>query len=321
MAKKRAEERKLETEYYSASGPDVDHCAYLGMRYDADHGYKPRESECWILSHRPLNSGDTGMTMHHGTTGWLTGLWRSPSGAVFVSNMTDSKVLFHPDLEGDPKRKFEETKLGAPLDGVWGLDDTFVLTWGATFEGKRFIFRFDGKKWKELPAPDFDVIAIHGLDPELLYAVGSGGGVARWEGRAWKRFPAPTDESLNSVFVAGPDEVYATGGAGTLLEGSAHGWGKIAEGPVKGMPLLAVAKWKKDLWVAGGQFGLFKRVGTQNKLKCIKPNMRAVDFDTRGNLLVACEDFIGQTVDGKEFDGAGDDFLLEERAGKKLGEW
>jgi hypothetical protein len=309
----------IATYYYSASGLTVDACAFLGQRYDEERGYKPFESECWVMGIRPGPRDDVKVTFHFGSTGWLTRLWRSPGGAVFASSTTDSQVLYHPDLRGDPERKFESMKLGAPLNGVWGLEDDFVLAWGATFEGTRHVFRFDGKKWKEMPAPDFEVRAMHGLAPDFVYAVGVGGGVARWDGKAWKRFPTPTDEVLNSVFVAEENEVYATGGAGSLLEGSAHGWGRIAEGPVPGMPLLGVAKWKKGLWVAAGQFGLFKRVGTKNKLECVKPNLWAVDLDARKNLLISCKDFIVETTDGKAYMAFGRDFLLKHRAGKKLG--
>ncbi|MCP3065267.1 hypothetical protein LXT21_41490 [Myxococcus sp. K38C18041901] len=310
---------QITSDYYSASGPALDDCAFLGQRYDEERGYKPLEGECWVLSLRPKAGGGLTAMYHFGSTGWLTRLWRSPSGAVFASSVTDSKVLFHPDLHGDPKHRFESMKLGAPLNGVWGLDDDFVLAWGATFENTRHVFRYDGKKWKELPAPDFEVRAMHGLSPDLVYAVGVGGGVARWDGKAWKRFPMPTDEVLNSVFVADEDEIYATGGSGSLLEGSAHGWGRIAESPVPGMPLFGVAKWKKGLWVAAGQFGLFKRVGNQNKLECIKPNLPAMGLDARKNLLISCRDRIAESADGKAFTSGGKDFLLTSRAGNKLG--
>ncbi|WP_241757817.1 hypothetical protein [Myxococcus landrumensis] len=230
------------TDYYSASGPSLDACAFLGQRYDEGRGYKPFEGECWLLSIQREAEGALSAVNHFGSTGWWTRLWRSPTGGVFVSSTTDAKVLYHPDLQGEPENDFESKKLGVTLNGVWGLDDDFVLAWGATFEGTRHVFRYDGKKWKELPAPDFEVRAMHGLAPNFVYAVGVGGGIARWNGKAWKNFPAPTDEVLNSVFVADEDEMYATGGAGSLLEGSAHGWGRIAEGPVPGMPLLGVAK-------------------------------------------------------------------------------
>ncbi|WP_342378043.1 hypothetical protein NVS55_01775 [Myxococcus stipitatus] len=310
---------RITTDYYSASGPTLDACAFLGQRYDEERGYKPFEGECWLMSIRPGDGTDLRAMSHLGSTGWFTRLWRSPSGAVFISSTTDSAVIFHPDLHGDPDLEFETMKLGAPLNGVWGLDDNFVLAWGSTFEGARHVFRYDGKKWKELPAPEFEVRAMHGLAPDFVYAVGVGGGVARWNGKAWKTFPAPTDEVLNSVFVADEDELYATGGAGSLLEGSAHGWGRIAEGPVPGMPLLGVAKWKKGLWVAAGQFGLFKRVGSQNKIECIKPNLGAVDLDARKNLVISCRDKIAESADGKAFSSGGREFLMRRREGKKLG--
>jgi hypothetical protein len=309
---------EIEIANYSASGPASNNCYYLSQRYDAERGFKPFESESWVVTHHPAGGDQTTIGARLGATGWLTRLWRSPSGAAFVSNATDAQVFFHPDPAGDRKSPFAITKLGAPLNGVWGLSDTFVLAWGATYEGTRHLYRYDGKQWKELPAPDFEVRALHGLAEDLLYAVGVGGGVARWDGHAWKRFPVPTDEVLNSVFVAGPDELYATGGAGTLLEGSAHGWGKIAQAPGPG-PLLGVAKWNKELWVAAGQFGLFKRVGTQNTLECIKPNLHATGLESGQQLLICCKDMIVSTADGQRFRGSGKDFLLQDRKGKELG--
>lgn len=310
---------KIESFYYSVSGLTLDACSFLGQRYDAERGFKPHEGECWVIGFRSQPGGNRQSKSFLGTTGWLTRLWRSPEGAVFVTTLADATVFHHPDIDGDPDRRFDSTKLGVPLNGVWGLGRDFVLAWGATFEGTQHVFRYDGGSWKEIPAPDFEVRAMHGLAADFVYAVGVGGGVARWDGHAWKRFPVPTKEVLNSVFVAGEDEFYATGGSGSLLEGSAHGWGRIAEGPVQGMPLLGVAKWKEELWVAAGQFGLFKRVGTQNKIECIKPNLWAVDLDARQNLLISCKDIIATSVDGKAFAANGREFLLRARAGVSLG--
>jgi hypothetical protein len=307
----------IETYYYSASGPAHNRCCFLGQRYEADRGYKPNEAECWVLSTEPLANGQIQQWTHFGTTGWLTQLWRSPKGVVFVSSMTDSKVLVSRDLKASA---FDHVKLGTPLNGVWGLDEDFVLTWGATWDGKRRLHRFDGKSWKEMPTPDFDIRAIHGLSPDFLYAVGVGGGIAKWDGHTWKRFPAPTDEVLNSVFVVTEDEAYATGGQGILLEGSASGWGKIGQCPQKGLPLLAVAKWKGELYVAGGQLGLFRRKGKTNILDCIKPNITANSFDARENLVMACGDFIAQTPDGQNYRLAARGFLLNQRAGKAIGD-
>ncbi|WP_224372275.1 hypothetical protein [Hyalangium versicolor] len=312
---------EIETANYSASGPSFDACYYLCQRYDAERGYKPFESECWVVTHQPAAGDTTDMGARLGSTGWLTRLWRSPSGAAFVSSSTDALVFFHPDLDGNRSAPFTKMKLGVPLNGVWGLRDEYVLAWGTTYEGTHHLYRYDGKNWNEMSAPDFEVRAIHGLAEDLLYAVGVGGGVARWDGQAWKRFPVPTNEVLNSVFVAGPDEIYATGGSGSLLEGSAHGWGKIGEAPGPGpKPLLGVAKWNKELWVAAGQAGLFKRVGTGNQLECIKPNLWATGLEVGQQLLICCKDVIVSTADGQRFRGSGKNYVLQKRKGKALGD-
>lgn len=308
----------ITTHYYSASGPTLDACAYLGQRYDEERGYAPFEDECWVMSSRPgARSGLKFMT-HFGTTGWLTRLWRSPRGAVFASSTTDSKVIYHPDLHGDEKRKFESMKLGVPLNGVWGLEDDFVLAWGATYEGTRHVFRYDGKRWQDMPAPKFEVRAMHGLAPDLVYAVGVGGGLARWNGKTWRRVATPTKEVLNSVFVATEDEVYATGGDGSLLQGNKREWDRIAEPSVPVRPLLGVAKWNNELWVAAGRRGLLKRTA-KGELECVKPNLRAVDLDARKDLIIACGDMIATTKTGKSFTATGQDCLLKQRARKKLG--
>jgi hypothetical protein len=128
-------------------------------------------------------------------------------------------------------------------------------------------------------------------------------------------FPAVPAGQLHSTPVKG-----LTGGKGMLLEGSAQGWGKIAECPVPGMALQAVAKWKGELWVGGGQLGLYKRVGTTSKLKNIKPNVKANSFDVREKLVIGCQDFIAETADGKSFSASGEDVLTEARDNKELGE-
>ncbi|AGC41706.1 hypothetical protein MYSTI_00348 [Myxococcus stipitatus DSM 14675] len=309
----------IRTDYYSASGPTLDACAFLGQRYDEERGYKPFEGECWVMSLRPKTRKRLTVRSHLGSTGWLSRLWRSPKGAVFVTSITDAKVLYHPDLHGDPEHKFESTKLSGPLNGVWGLDEDFVLTWGSTYEGTQHVLRYNGRKWRKMPAPKFAVRAMHGLAPDFIYAVGVGGGIARWNGKVWRHFRSPTREVLNSVFVAAEDELYATGGSGSLLAGNRRRWDSMAESPVPGMPLLGVAKWKKKLWVAGGRFGLFKWMENQNTLKCIKPNLRAVDLDARQDLLISCEDFVAVTSDGRTFIAGGRDALMKLRKGKKLG--
>jgi hypothetical protein len=311
----------ITTRYYNANGTGIDDCVYLAQRYDDERGFKPEDGECWVITHSPGKKDPITLWNLFGTTGWLTGVWRSPAGVVYVSGSSSGAVHVNPDiLHKDTAKKWKDHDLGQALDGVWGLDDKFVLSWAGSFEGKNYLFCFDGKKWKELPVPEFGIRAVHGLDRDLIYAVGEDGGVARWDGGQWKQFPTPTEEILLSVFVAGPDEIYATGSAGSLLEGSSQGWGKIASAPAPKGPLLAVAKWNDELWVAGGGKGLCKRDGKKNKLKVVKPNAKANSFCVGEKLLIGTEDFIGETADGENFQGAGAGFLQQVRDGFDLGD-
>jgi hypothetical protein len=308
----------MESNNFSVSGPTARDCYYISQRYDAERGFKPDESESWVMSHWVSPSGELNVTSHYGTTSWLSGLWRSPSGIAFVAD-SDGELLLNADLRNNTN--WAKSDLRVTLDGVWGLADDCVYAWGATLKGRAPLFKYDGKSWKEVPAPDFEIRALHGLSADFLWAVGTHGGIAFWNGQRWKRFPAPTDEVLNCVFVAGRDEYYATGGHGILLEGSAAGWGKISQCPVPSQPLLAVAKWHGELWVAGGQLGLFKRKGISNELELIKPNLKCSDFDIRKNLVIACRDMIAHTADGKSFSAVGQGALLEHRARSPLGKF
>jgi len=311
----------ITTRNYSVSGTGANDCVYLAQRYDDERGFKPEDGECWVVTHNPGKNPPITFRSYFGTTGWFTGVWRSPAGVIYVSGSSSGSVHINPDiLAKDSAKKWKDHDLGQALDGVWGLDDKFVLTWAGSWEGENYLFSFDGKKWQKMPVPEFGIRAIHGLDRDLVFAVGENGGVARWDGGKWKQFPTPTDELLLSVFVAGPDEFYAAGSEGTLLEGSSQGWGKIASIPAPKGPLLAVAKWNNEVWVGGGGKGLFKREGKKNKLTLIKPNAKVNSFSVGEKLLIGCEDFIAQTADGENFVAAGAGFLQKARDGIELGD-
>jgi hypothetical protein len=308
----------LVTVYHSASGQAYDNCCFLGQRFDADRGYHPGDSECWVLRTRPAPDGDVTVGYQYGTQRWFTGLWRSLRGVVYVSDAT-GEMHVNPDLAADDSEKhWARHKLKASLDGVWGLDDSNVFAWGGTFDDRFSVFRWDGRSWSEMPSPGFDVRALHGLSPTLLCAVGKKGGIALWDGSQWTRMSAPLADDLVSVFVAGTDEYYATSGGGTLLEGSKHGWGKVADGPGPGTPLYAVAKWHGELWIAAGTFGLLRRKGTSAELEVVKSNIQANGFDARQALVISCFDEVAGSADGSDFEAAGADSLAEARSARAL---
>jgi hypothetical protein len=309
--------------YEQASGLSWDDCFFLGQRYDEAVGFQPEESENWILSVRPSTGAQpVELKYQGGTTSWYVGLWRSPAGKCWVADIT-GQVHANSDLWApDASAHWEDHRLDTPLNGVWGLDDRCVFAWGATFDEDYRVFRYDGTRWGQLPTPGFDVRSMHGISPDFVYAVGVGGRIARWDGARWTEPSSPVAENLVSVFVSSPDELYACGAAGALLEGSSHGWGVITTAPLGqlGMPLHAVAKWKGELWIGGGAQGLFKRVGSSSQLDLIKPNVHATSLDARKDLVIGTNIYVAGTSDGQNFKAAGINSLQDARAGRRLGD-
>jgi hypothetical protein len=226
-----------------------------------------------------------------GGLGWFTGLWRSPAGHVYVAS-ADSAVLVNPD-PGVRAAPWQVQKLPGTLAGVWGLDDRFVVAWGI-HRGKGVMHRFDGAKWSPMESPG-EIYGVHGLAPNLVYAVGVKGLIARWDGSRWQKIPSPTKAVLSGVFVADESEMYAVGDQ-VVLQGSLHGWTEVAEGAAQ---MFGVAKWKGDVWIGAAREGLMKL--ERNRLIAVDPDLKAELIDARGELLVSSPDAIAISSDGKEF--------------------
>jgi len=307
----------LITLYQSASGPAYNAAYFLGLRFEEEEGFQPHDSEWWVMHTTPVD-GKTKTSIQYGTSRWLTRIWRSPAGVAYVSD-AEGEIHVNPDLRAsDSHARWTRHSFPCPIMGLWGLDDQSVYAWGSTPKVGFHVFRWDGKVWHDLPSPGFDVLDVHGAAPDLVYAVGVAGAVARFDGRAWSRLASPVNENLVSVFVASGDEQYATGHRGSLLEGSASGWGKVAQGPSTDWPLHAAVKWQGELWIAAGPFGLLKRAGTTSRLDAVKPKLRATALEGGEALVVTGDDMIAGTRDGKDFKAAAQGVLLSMRASKPL---
>lgn len=159
------------------------------------------------------------------------------------------------------------------------------------------MYRCDGRDWSEMESPGY-VVSMHGISPDLIYAVGRGGLVARWDGRRWNKCVTHSTAMLSAVFVASPDEIYAVGAGGAMLEGSSSGWKQLLTGPG---PMFGVAKFKGDVWVGAADHGLMKLV--KKKLKAVKPNIKAEILDARKDLLISSPTAIVGTPAGEAFRG------------------
>ena len=162
---------------------------------------------------------------------------------------------------------------------------------------------------------------MHGLAPDFVYAVGYDTGIALWNGSAWRRWAAPGPDLLTSVFLALREEAYAVVVHGSVLQGSPFGWSKIAQSPFSPIPLSAVAKWQEQLWIGGGASGLLRRVGKTDQLEVVRPNVHAIGFDARHELVISCSDKIVVTADGANFSAIGVGVVLRMRAGKEFNQF
>jgi hypothetical protein len=269
-----------------ASGTSLWACHFLLLRFDEKRGFKPNQGESWIFQKE-------GSTTHflYGGLGWYTGLWRSPAGKVYAPS-----IAGFVDVNPDPRPRaapWRADQLGATLGGVWGLDDETVFTWGHRGQNT-VLFRYDGAKWSEIESPG-DIVGMHGIEEKGIHAVGARGLIARWDGRKWKKQPSPTKSVLSSVFVASDEEMYAVGN-GVVLQGSVHGWALVTDIPTHA---FGVAKWKGEVWVGASEKGLMKLAGS--RLVPAKPNVKAINLDARGDLLITTHDFVAGTSDGKDY--------------------
>jgi hypothetical protein len=269
-----------------ASGLDRTDMHFLVLRFDQRWGFKPGEGESWIMraSAGKLYNLLGGLT-------WFTGLWRSPAGRVYAAS-ADSAVMVNED-PGVRAAPWKKNTVQGVLAGVWGLDDKFVLAWGI-HRGKGVLYRFDGKKWSSMESPG-EIYGVHGLKPNLVYAVGVRGLIARWDGVRWKMLPSPTKASLSDVHVTGEDEIYAVGDH-VVLRGSTDGWAVAAKGTSR---MFGVAKWKGEVFVGAAERGLLKLV--RDKLVSLDPEIKAERIDARGELIVSSPDAVAVSADGKEF--------------------
>jgi hypothetical protein len=306
----------LVCQYVRASGRAYDDCVILGRRFLDGIGPIPDETDYWVLINEP---GPDETTLTHTRWAWknfLTGIWRSPSGRVYVSDGTLAGVhVFFDVMDLDQPPVDYLLPDGAAPEGIWGLSDECVFTWGTRMDAQRNktypVFRFDGKVWHELPSPGRPVEMMHGIAPDLVYAVGWGGLIARWNGAAWTEFPAPTREILTDVHVETWDELYAVGGQGIFLEGSASGWGFAGSNPLGPVPFASVAKYQGEVYLGAQGVGLMKRAAGGGAIEEFKPNIAAGHMEVRENLIITCRSELVGTSDNVSFYSSAEDMLYE----------
>lgn len=167
-------------------------------------------------------------------------------------------------------------------------------------KGAPVAFRWDGAAWRPIapPSDQHRVLAMHGVAPDRVLAVGQGGLAAWWDGSAWTRADTGTGHGLSACHV-GRDDAWATSQQGLLLRWDGTAWHTALSGED---PLAAVAVWRGEVWVATwGDRGLCKWV--DGALVSIKPNLQVLQLAADDALLFVTMERVGSTADGQRFLG------------------
>jgi hypothetical protein len=282
---------ELVARFSAVSGLSDSDCVFVCHRFDEEAGFTPSECDSWVFW-----GDEDSLHLRFGGPRWITGIWYSDTRTAYIPDSKGKLTILRdvPNATSDAHAK--SATLDAALMGVWGLSDELVVAWGDNGdEGRMFVW--NGKKWGDLPSPAKGVYDVKGLGPKDLVAVGEGGLIATWNGSRWTRVEPLVETPIAAVAVVSPDEMYAVAGR-RLLEGSRHGWAVALEAQ---HDLFGVAKFKDELWVGGGEEGLFKRKG--KKLQCVKDNIPAELIEARQVLLAAADHVVATSVDGKAFRG------------------
>jgi len=286
--------------FVGAAGPRLDDAVLLAQRFPLEDGFRWDESESWIVrtSPGPTPTSEPRLRLVAGGLPWLTRLWCAPSGTAWISSMEGVVWEDRPSqgaaATGAPPRPLRHA-LGAPLSGVWGLDDRRVYAWSETRER---LWRFDGATWREMPCPG-RLLVLAGLHPDDLIAGGYGGELWRWDGQTWRPLSLRPTGTVVGLTWADAEHAYACTLDGEVVEMSPYGAQILARTKRPFFDVLAV---NDDLWLAGGQAGLWRVASGTNRVELLSDEVAPERFSRTGStVLMAADVEIAETQDGETF--------------------
>ncbi|RZO60829.1 MAG: hypothetical protein EVA89_12720 [Sandaracinaceae bacterium] len=280
----------------AVTGGRLEGSAFLAYRYEPDTRVTPWRMESWVVlpSDNTSLTGERLISLELGIHGYLTRVWRAPGGSVFASDF-DGRLYVRDPLG----RGWRATNLGpdVQLHGVWGVSDDRYYVWGRGAWGPFIWAAVDGQ-FQQMPAPPGYITTLRGTSPDLLYAAGRRGLLAKWDGERWTKIELHVLRDLTGLSAGEPNDLWATTESGKLFEGTQHGWALRAQ--FDG-PLFDVVRWAGDVWVAAGRRGLLKLRGKTNMFESRAPDVAAISLSPGADLLAVGEDSLAVSRDGVEF--------------------
>jgi len=272
-----------------------------GRRFDdaAAIGYLGPQRSCVVLTAPgPPGGPPVSLAARLVVPTLLTGLWRDPSGRVWVVDR-DGVVRWCDDPWPDDAR-WAEQPLDLVFRGIVGGDEGVVWAWGRRrSDGASLVRRFVGGEWKPVTAPGFDVRAVavgRGAEgDEEVWLVGDAGWTARFDGDRWTVVNVGREVPLACACVT-PAGVVVGGEDGNLYRGGAHGFEPVAGVPA---PALAVAWWRDRIWVGTGRSGLF--AGARGPLASVRTDRQCRSLEAHDHLVIGCDEVFCSSPDGQRF--------------------
>jgi photosystem II stability/assembly factor-like uncharacterized protein len=141
-----------------------------------------------------------------------------------------------------------------PFAGIYIAGTTVLLC------GQGGIYAWDGTQWHQESSTA--CYAIHGVGSDTVYAVGPSPNsvMKRDSGGQWTSDNQAAVRSMNSVYVAAPNDVWLVGGTSTSLmahwDGSA--WATIDSG-LDSPARLIIGSGSKNLWLTGDSGAILRQ--------------------------------------------------------------
>lgn len=220
---------------------------------------------------------------------WLTDIWLSETGTLFVSDADGSVHRY------DGAEWVITSVSPRAITTLWGFSDEEIYAGGR--EG--IVYRFDGTIWSPISAPLGETLfSIRGSSSRNLYVCGEAALLWHYDGGEWISIVLPTNRGLVDLLLVTPNDVLACGPSGVLFRGAGTEWADVSQ---SGHDLHALALYRGLIYVAGADEGIFTFDGTA--LTNVKDTLTAYSLVARGDYLAAAGDTLAVRFDGVDWFG------------------